>query len=216
MILASIPFGILFGALAVEAGLSAAAAVGMSLFVFAGSSQFVGANLVAGMAPLPVIVFITFIVNVRHALYSATLAPHLRHLGQRWLLPLGFMLTDEAFAVTVQRFEGAHGQSPHRHWYMLGAEFAMYVNWQACTVIGIVAGQALGDTSGLGLDFAMSVTFIGIVVPLVRTRPMLLAMVTAGVVALLTYQLDYKLGLILAAVAGIAAGYWAERARGRA
>jgi 4-azaleucine resistance transporter AzlC len=210
LVLGAIPFGILFGALAIEARLSPMAALGMSMFVFAGSSQFVGATLVKTLAPIPVIVLITLVVNLRHALYSATLAPRLKHLGQRWLLPLGFMLTDEAFAVTVQRFESQHGSSPHRHWYMLGAELAMYLNWQLCTLIGILAGSLLGDTSGLGLDFAMSVTFIGIVVPLIRTRPMLLAALAAGVVSLLTYQWDYKLGLMLAAGAGIAAGFIAE------
>lgn len=211
LLLSSIPFGLLYGALGIQAGLSPAATVGMSLFVFAGSSQFVGANLVSALAPIPVIVLTTFIVNLRHALYAATLAPHLKHLGQRWLLPLGFMLTDEAFAITVQRFEsGAHAQSPHRHWYMFGAELTMYLNWQVCTVLGVVAGSLMGDASGLGLDFAMSVTFIGIVVPLIRNRPMVAAAVAAGVVALLTYQLENKVGLMLAAAAGIGAGYFTE------
>ena len=103
LVLSAIPFGILFGALALEAQLSPAAALAMSMFVFAGSSQFVGANLVKNLAPVPVIVLTTFVVNLRHALYSATLAPYLKHLGQRWLLPLGFLLTDEAFAVSIDR-----------------------------------------------------------------------------------------------------------------
>jgi 4-azaleucine resistance transporter AzlC len=209
-VLSAIPFGLLYGALGIQAGLSPAATIGMSLFVFAGSSQFVGANLVSALAPIPVIVLTTFIVNLRHALYAATLAPHLKHLGQRWLLPLGFMLTDEAFAVTIQRFEGENGTSPHRHWYVFGAELLMYLNWQVCTVLGVVAGSLMGDASGLGLDFAMSVTFIGIVVPLIRNRPMVAAAVAAGVVALLTYQLENKVGLMLAAAAGIAAGYFTE------
>lgn len=210
LVLSAIPFGILYGALALEANLSPAAALAMSIFVFAGSSQFVGANLVKNLAPIPVIVLTTFVVNLRHALYSATLAPYLKHLGQKWLLPLGFMMTDEAFAVTVSRFEGEHGDSPHRHWYMFGAELAMYVNWQICTIIGIVAGSLMGDTSGLGLEFAMSVTFIGIVVPLIRNRPMVVAAVVAGVVALFTFQLENKIGLMLSATAGIAAGYISE------
>jgi len=210
LVLSAIPFGILYGALAIEAQLSPAAAIAMSMFVFAGSSQFVGAGLVRDLAPIPVIVLTTFIVNLRHALYSATLAPYLKHLGQKWLLPLGFMLTDEAFAVTISRFEGEQGDSPHRHWYMFGAELAMYLNWQVCTIIGVLAGSLMGDTAGLGLDFAMSVTFIGIVVPLIRNRPMVVAAVVAGGVALLTFQLDNKIGLMLAAAAGIAAGYIAE------
>jgi 4-azaleucine resistance transporter AzlC len=210
LVLSAIPFGILYGALAMEAKLSPGAAIAMSMFVFAGSSQFVGANLVRNLAPVPVIVLTTFVVNLRHALYSATLAPYLKHLGQKWLLPLGFLLTDEAFAVTISRFEGEHGDSPYRHWYMFGAELAMYLNWQACTIIGVLAGSLMGDTAGLGLDFAMSVTFIGIVVPLIRNRPMVVAAVVAGVVALLTFQLENKVGLMLSAAAGITAGYISE------
>ncbi len=210
LVLSAIPFGILYGALAIEAKLSPAAAIGMSMFVFAGSSQFVGAGLVRDLAPIPVIVLTTFIVNLRHALYSATLSPYLKHLGQKWLLPLGFLLTDEAFAVTISRFEGENGASPHRHWYMFGAELAMYINWQVCTIIGVLAGSLMGDTAGLGLDFAMSVTFIGIVVPLIRNRPMVVAAVVAGIVALFTFQMENKVGLMLSAAAGIAAGYISE------
>src|SRR5258707_111019 len=79
-----IPFGIIFGALAVNSGLSPAAAMGFSLFVYAGSAQFIGANLVGQGVGIPLIVFTTFIINVRHTLYGATLAPHMKHLSQRW------------------------------------------------------------------------------------------------------------------------------------
>lgn len=209
MVLGAIPFGLIYGAIAVQAGLSPAAAIGMSLFVFAGSSQFIGATLYGqGAAPV-LIIFTTFIVNARHALYSASLAPYLGHLSQRWLFPLAFMLTDESFAVTIGRFESDAGRSPHRHWFMLGANLLMYVNWQVCTVIGIGAG-ALLQGANLGLDFAMSVTFIGIVVPLLRTRPLLLSAVVSGMAALAFNDLPNKLGLLLAALLGIAAGYLAE------
>lgn len=209
MVLGAIPFGLIYGAIAVQAGLSAAAAIGMSLFVFAGSSQFIGATLYGqGAAPV-LIIFTTFIVNARHALYSASLAPYLSHLPQRWLFPLAYMLTDESFAVTIGRFESPEGKSPHRHWFMLGANLFMYVNWQVCTTIGVVAGSLLEDAN-LGLDFAMSVTFIGIVVPLLRTRPLLLSAAVSGAAALALNEMPNKLGLLIAALLGIAAGYIAE------
>lgn len=213
LVLGAIPFGLIYGAIAVEAGLSAAAAIGMSLFVFAGSSQFIGATLFGQGAAAVVIILTTFIVNARHALYSASLGPYLGHLPQRWLLPLAFMLTDESFAVTIGRFESAAGATPHRHWFMLGANLAMYVNWQLCTILGVLAGSQLGG-AGLGLDFAMSVTFIGIVVPLVRARPMLVCLIVSGAAALAFRGMPNQLGLLVAALAGIAAGYIAESARG--
>jgi 4-azaleucine resistance transporter AzlC len=209
MVLGAIPFGLIYGAIALQAGLSPAAAIGMSMFVFAGSSQFIGATLYGqGAAPV-LIIFTTFIVNARHALYSASLAPYLGHLPQRWLFPLAFMLTDESFAVTIGRFESPEGKSPHRHWFMLGANLFMYANWQLCTVIGVVAGAML-EGANLGLDFAMSVTFIGIVVPLLRTRPLLLSAVVSGAAALALKDMPNMLGLLIASLLGIAAGYFAE------
>lgn len=211
LILGAIPFGLIFGAFAGSVGLSPAATIGMSLFVFAGSSQFIGVTLYGQGAAAALIILTTFIVNARHALYSASLGPYLGHLPQKWLFPLAFFLTDEAFAVTIGRFESEAGASENRHWFMLGAELAMYVFWQLSTMIGIVTGTFL-QNANLGLDFAMSVTFIGIVVPLVRTRPMLLSAVVAGITALVLHGLPNSLGLLIAAVAAIAAGYAAETA----
>ncbi len=206
LIVGAIPFGIIFGALAVSAGLSVPAAVAMSLIVFAGSAQFIAAGLVSQGAGVLIIVLTTFVVNLRHGLYAASLGPYLRGLSQRWLVPLGFWLTDEAYAVVIQRYERADA-SPHKHWYYLGSCVFMYVNWQICTLIGIVAGTRLQGISDWGLEFALVVTFIGIVVPLLTTFPMLLASLVAGGVALWFRELPNQLGLMLGALAGIAAGY---------
>ncbi len=211
LILGAIPFGLIFGAFAGSVGLSPAATIGMSLFVFAGSSQFIGVTLYGQGAAAVLIILTTFIVNARHALYSASLGPYLGHLPQKWLFPLAFFLTDEAFAVTIGRFESEAGTSENRHWFMLGAELAMYVFWQISTAIGIVTGAFL-QNANLGLDFAMSVTFIGIVVPLIRSRPMLVSAVVAGSAALVFHGLPNSLGLMIAAIGGIAAGYAAETA----
>ncbi len=209
MIVGAIPFGVLFGALAVTAGLSVAGAMGMSLFVFAGSSQFVAATMLTQGAGIVVIVLTTFIVNVRHALYAASLGPHVRHLPQRWLMPLGFFLTDETFAIVIKRYSAGDGQE-NSHWYYLGSALAMYVNWQICTLAGIYAGSRLQGLADWGLEFAMVVTFIGIVVPLVTDRPMLLTAIVAVVTGLLTRDWPHNSGLIFASLAAIAVGYVAE------
>ncbi len=210
LIAGAIPFGIIYGAVAVTRGLSPSATLGMSLFVFAGSAQFIAAGLVGAGATTALIVFTTFIVNLRHVLYAASLAPYMRGLPHRWLFPLGFWLTDESYAVAIKRYAGAEDDSPYKHWFFLGAAGLMYVNWQICTVIGIVAGSSFEDAAAWGLDFAMVVTFIGIVVPLVVTRPMLGAVLAAGIVALMFNSLPNKLGLMLAALVGIAVGYLLE------
>jgi 4-azaleucine resistance transporter AzlC len=210
LIVGAIPFGIIFGALAVTSGLSPAAASGMSAIVFAGSAQFIGVGLVAEGLPLGIIVLTTFVVNLRHALYAASLAPYMKHLPQRWLLPLGFWLTDETYAATIVHYRQPD-QSPYKHWFYLGSALAMYLNWQLCTLIGIVAGQQIPDPQGWGLDFAMVVTFIGIIVPLIQNRPALVSVVVAGIVAVMANGLPNKLGLMLAALTGIAAGVIAEQ-----
>jgi 4-azaleucine resistance transporter AzlC len=205
LMLSALPFGLIFGAAAVTGGLSPGAAMGMSLFVFAGSSQFLGAQLFAQGATIPIIIFTTLVINLRHGLYGASLAPFVKHLSQRWLLPLAFWLTDETYAVVIRRYQ-SENKSTYTHWYYLGSCIAMYLNWQLWTLIGIIAGQRFEGLGSLGLDFAMVVTFIGIVVPLIVNRPMLACAVVAGVVSVLTYNMPNKLGLMVAALAGIAAG----------
>jgi 4-azaleucine resistance transporter AzlC len=203
------PFGIIFGALAVTSGFSPLGAAVMSAVVFAGSSQFIAVGLVAAATPPAVIILTTFVVNLRHMLYSATLAPHLSKLPHGWLFPLGFWLTDESFVVAAKRFtEAEHSQD--KHWYLLGSEIAMYANWQLVTWIGILAGQAIQDPSSWGLDFAMVVTFIGMLVPLVKDRPALASVLVAAVTAILAHGLPNQLGLLLAALLGIAAGVVGE------
>lgn len=210
LIVGGIPFGIIFGALAVTSGLSPWTAQAMSLIVFAGSAQFIAVGLVAQGATLPVIVLTTFIVNLRHALYAASLAPYVRHLPQRWLIPLGGLLTDESFLVSIQRYERG-GDSPYKHWFYLGANLGMYVPWYLTTLIGILFGAVIPDASRLGLDFAMSATFIGMLIPTIRNRPVVLAVLVAGITAVLAYGLPNQIGLFLAAVLGVGAGMLGER-----
>lgn len=204
------PFGVIFGALAVTSGFSPLGAAAMSAFVFAGSAQFIAVGLVPAATPAVVIILTTFIVNLRHMLYSATLAPHLSKLRRGWLLPLGFWLTDESFVVAAKYFTESE-RSEDKRWYLLGSELAMYTNWQIATWIGILAGQAIRDPRSWGLDFAMVVTFIGMLVPLVKGRPALASVLVAGGAALLANGLPHQLGLLIAALLGITAGVLAER-----
>lgn len=213
MIVGAIPFGILFGALAINAGLSVMATMGFSLLVYAGSAQFVAAGLIATGASVGVIVLTTFFVNLRHALYAVSIGPYIKHLSQRWLLILGFWLTDETYASIVSRFRESEKEAdkgPNKHWFQLGSSLAMYFNWQLCTIIGVIAGSRFEQLGEWGLEFAIVVTFIGIIVPLITRLPMLVCAVVAGGTALLFRDIPHQLGLIVASMLGIAAGYACE------
>lgn len=210
LVVGAIPFGIIFGALAIAGGLPPALPLALSALVYAGSSQFIAVGLITGGASIPVIILTTFVVNLRHALYAATLAPYMKHLPQRWIAPLGFWLTDETFAVAIQHYQDGQ-PSPYKHWFYLGSAIFMYINWQLCTIVGMVAGGAIPDPRSWGLDFAMSVTFIGIIVPIIKTRPTLIAVIVASAAAVAFNGLPNKLGLMIAAVCGVAAGVIAER-----
>ena len=211
LVLGAIPFGILFGVLALTAGLPYWATQAMSVFVFAGSSQFIAVGMIAQAAAFPLIVLTTFVVNLRHALYGASVAEYIGELPKRWRALLAFGMTDESFAVTITRYrDHVRGDAAFKHWYFLGADLAMFVPWQISTALGFFAGQALGDPLALGLDFAFPVVLIAILIPQLRERTDVVSAIVAGGVAVIASGLAGKLGLLLAMVAGILCGIGLE------
>ena len=209
LIIGGIPFGILFGTLAPSSGLSAWATMAMSLIVFAGSAQFIVLALIAVQAPLEVILLTTFVVNLRHLLYATALVPHISHLSLPLRSLLAFGLTDETFANMSQRYQP---NSPlgddHQfaHFFYLGSMFSFYICWSAATAIGLILGNIIPDMTSWGLEFAMSVTFIGMVIPYLNTKAMFSAMLCAAIASLYFAYLPNKLGLIVSALVGVAAG----------
>ncbi len=214
LVIGAVPFGIIFGTLSGNAGLSAAGTMGMSLFVFAGSAQFIAMGLVGAGTVWPIIVLTTFVVNFRHLLYTATLLLHLKRLPRIWQVILAFGLTDETFAVAVRRWDEPDAH-PYKHWYQLGSMVFMYTNWNICTLVGLLAGRVMSDIGGWGLDFAMVAAFIGMVLPYLKDRPSYACVLVSGVSAILLYGLPHKLGLMASAVLGIAAGVIIDTQMGR-
>lgn len=197
------PFGVIYGVVALSAGIPPPAALLMSSIVFAGSAQFLLAQLVGAGAPALLSVGAVGLINLRHALYSASVAPLLAHLPRRWKLLLAYLLTDEAYAAAIPHLL-ENPKSPVAHWILFGAGFALWAGWQLATLAGVLAGSLL--PSDLGLDFALPLTFIAIVVPLIGSRARLIAALVAAVAAVMLAGLPYKTGLFAAALAGLAAG----------
>lgn len=199
-----VPFGMIYGALAIEAGLDWLPAQLMSCIVFAGSSQLIGTRNFREGAPSPVIILTTFVVNLRHGLYSLALAPDLSHLPRRWRILLGYLLTDEAYAGAVNRFANRADPALHRHWFLFATGLLLWTSWQVATAAGIALGTSV--PAEWQLDFTLALTFLGIVVPAIRDRAGLAAAVSAAAVAVIAIEMPYRLGLVVAACTGIAVG----------
>ena len=214
-----VPFGMIYGLLALAAGLAPWEAQAMSAIVFAGSAQFITVQLLAAGAPGFVIILTGGIVNLRHMLYSASMAPYLKPLHDLWKWLLGYLLTDEAYAVTITHFYrytdfdrshdvGQASVSRQEHWYLLGSGLALWGSWQLSTAVGVFLGAVIPET--LPLDFAVPLTFIALVVPAFRDRASVTAGAIAGFVSVLAVGMPLKLGLVSATLIGIAAGLWME------
>lgn len=215
MLIGAAPFALIYGVLATGAGLPAAAAQGMSLIVFAGAAQFIAVGLLDVGAPAAIVLLTTFVINLRHVLYSASLAPHLRPLRPAWKWGLAFLITDEAYALGISRYRaaaaepGAPRARTHAHWYVLGAGLVIYVVWQIGTAVGIVLGTQV--PAAWSLDFTLPLTFIGLLAPILTNRATIAAALAAGVIAVAAAGLPLRLGLVVAALAGVAAGVALDR-----
>lgn len=204
------PFGIVAGLTAVGTGLSAVQALFMSVAVFAGAAQLATLQLI-GDGALPAVILLTALtINLRFAMYSASLAPHLQHLGRRWHLPLAYFLVDQNYAVSIHRFRhGPEDWKRRGHWYYLGAGAALWLTWQASTAVGVF--MAAGVPDGWSLDFAIPLVFMVLLVPALHNRPHVVAALAGGGIATAAADLPLHLGIVTGAFAGIAAGVVFER-----
>lgn len=203
-----IPFGMIYGVLAIAAGLLPSQAQAMSSIVFAGSAQFIAAELIGMGTPATILLLTTFIVNLRHMLYSASLKSHVNHLSAPWRWLLAYLLTDEAYAVTILHYDDKTQDVKHQHFFFLGAGLTLWTTWQISTAVGIFLGAQV--PASWSLDFTLALTFIGLVIPVLNDRPHLGAALSAGLVAVAAAGLPFKLGLMAAALTGITVGVWLE------
>ncbi|MFC7177086.1 AzlC family ABC transporter permease [Halosegnis marinus] len=201
VLLGIVPFGLVAGAAAVEAGLTGAQAVGLSVVVFAGASQLAAIDLLGDGAPLAVVVGTVVVVNLRMVMYSASIAPHFRDLAARWKALVAYLLTDQAYAMSLTRFR-ENGVS--RRGYYLGVAAPLWVVWQICTVVGVVVGARV--PAWLPLDFALPLVFLALLVPAVEDAGTAAAALVGGTLATVGAGLPYELGLPLGAVCGVLAG----------
>jgi 4-azaleucine resistance transporter AzlC len=164
--LSSAPFGAIYAVEAQAAGLSLAQILVMSLIVFAGASQMTAARMFSvGAAPISII-FTTLIINARHVLLTAALAPHIRQEKPAMRTLLAAQLTDESFAMGTKAFISGQGSAA----YQLGCNLSLYVVWTSSSLLGALIGAQIDDPAAYGIDLVFPLTFIGLLVPLLRDK----------------------------------------------
>ncbi len=204
-VLIIIPFSMLFGLLAVETGLNVVEALVFSVVVIAGAAQFTALQLMQEQAPTLVVLASALAVNLRMAMYSASLTPYVGKapFWQRALV--AYTTVDQSYIVAIARFEKDPDMSvPHRVAYFLGAVTPVVPLWYGFTVVGALLGAQVPDS--WALDFAIPIAFLAMIAPMFRTLAHVVAALVAVVVALLAAGVPYSLGLIIAGVAGMMAG----------
>ena len=204
------PFGMLFGVVATEAGLDIVQTMAMTVLVIAGASQFAALQLLVDNAPTFVAVLTGLAVNMRMAMYSASLTPHLgkASLGMRSLV--AYFLVDQSYAISVVEFEKAPTRPlPEKLVYFFGAVSPIAPLWYGFTYVGAVAGKAIPPE--YALDFAVPITFISLVAPALRSLPHIAAAFVSVAMALLLAWLPYNSGLMIAAVLAMMTGAAIEK-----
>ena len=207
-----IPFGLVCGVGAAAAGATVWGALGMSAIIFSGAAQIIAAQLLAVGAPIAVIVLTCFVAGLRFLMYSAAIAPYLRPLPPRSQQALAFLLTDQAFASAIRRFD-AGGDPRAGGLHFLGAGFALWACWQVTNVVGFFAGNLV--PASWSMEFAVTLCFIALIAPHFRNAPQVGAGVLAGVAVVALDGLPMRLNLIAAGVVGILAGTAIELGRER-
>jgi 4-azaleucine resistance transporter AzlC len=194
-------WGVVVGVAMVKSGLTVPQALGMTLFVYAGSAQLASLPLIAAGAPIWVIFLTALVVNLRFVIFAALLAPHFAKLPLRQRFFLGYAAGDMTVALYLQKFP-TEKPEVGKVSYLKGL---LYPNWAAWQV-GSIAGVLLGSTvpTAWGLGFAGTLAIIGIAVPMVTSRPALSGVLVSGVVAVAAAGMPYKLGLLVAVLAGMA------------
>jgi len=207
LIMGIVPFGLICGAAALAAGLTPWQAFSMNWIIFTGSAQIITSQLYGSGAPLLVIIATATIMNLRFMIYATSIGPSLRTLNRKWQVLLAYMMTDQAYALGLMRYM-EKGDPRHRHWYLFGVSFAIWLIWQLAGLGGILVGSLI--PSGWSMDFILPLTFIAVVVPVI-TKPAMLHAALAGGIASVALDLPLKLNLIAATGIGILAGVASEK-----
>ena len=195
-----VPFGLIFGVLAVEIGFTPFETMGMSLIIFGGASQIVLLQLFSGGASSLVIISSVGAVNSRHLLYGAVVSEHLSDLKLIWKILISYFLVDQAFARSNEYFKKNNDENKYFH--LVGGGATCWIIWQTTTFLGIVLGSFIPEK--LGLSFAVPLTFLALLVNDFRKLINVIVIITSGLIATLGYSyIPFKAYAIVAGLTGL-------------
>ena len=214
--IAVIPWGILAGSLALDAGLSPLESQAMSAIVFAGAAQLVAVGMIKAGLGLGSILITTLLITSRHFLYSMAMRPDISPLPLRWRLILGFLLTDELFAIMAKNKSPDHASKILDPWFALGVGLSFYLIWNIASLAGILLGHNIPNLDSWGLDFAIAATFIAIVTPQINRPSIMLCVLVSLVTSIVCELFQVPSGLLIAALLGMSIGTLYAKATGEA
>ena len=195
-----VPFGLIFGVLAIDVGFSPIQTMGMSLIVFGGASQIVLLQLFSGGASSLVIISSVGAVNSRHLLYGAVVSEHLSDLKLIWKIIISYFLIDQAFAISNEYLK--KNKNRNRYFHLVGGGATCWVIWQSTTFFGIILGASIPEE--LGLSFAVPLTFLALLVNDFRKLINIFVIIVSGAVATFGYNyIPFKAYVIVAALSGL-------------
>ena len=197
------PFGIAYGILGIEVGLTNIQTYLLSIIIFAGVSQIVFAQLFSTFTPSFMIVGTIGIVNLRHILYGVSLSSYLKKLSLKWRIILSYLITDEAFAISYKRFS-EEKKTKYMHFHLLGSGITLWTSWQISTLIGIFIGPSIPNS--LNLEYVIPLSFIAIVVVSINTKIKLIVFIMSALFSILLRDLPWNLWIITSALISIIIG----------
>lgn len=199
-----VPFGIIFGVLAIELGFNGYTTMGMSIIIFGGASQIIFLQLFSAGASSLVILSSVGAVNSRHLLYGAVLSEHLSDLKLSWKIIISYFLVDQAFVVSNNYLK--KNNNKNKHFHLFGAGVTCWLIWQITTYFGIILGSVIPDK--LGLTFAIPLTFLALLVNDFRKIVNVIVILVSGTIATLGYQIiPFKAYVIIASLSGLIVAY---------
>ncbi len=209
-VLVIIPFGAVFGVVATEAGLNLAQVMGFTVLVIAGAAQFVAVQMMVENAPVLIVLAASLAVNLRMAMYSASLAPHLGKISWWKRGMVSYFMVDQAYAASILKYENTPDMLPSQKLaYYMGVVTPICPLWYVSTWAGAVLGTAV--PAGLPIDFAVPITFLALIVPMLRSAAHVVAALVSIIGVLVFSFLPFNLGLLIAALLAMMAGAEVER-----